>query len=267
MIDRDLLKQPMPGIKPETIMTPELCNRLQDHAVEAYPQECMGYVKDGEYHRLDNISKTPEANARISSEDMVRLMEIEPDAICHSHPHGPNCPSMQDMVFQEQTDCPHAIVSTDGKGCYPVFMYGDMLEKPGPLGRSFHYGIRDCYDIIRDTFKVAFEIDLPNFPRDWEWWSEKNRNGGDGMYLENFRKAGFHEIDRNLEAKDGDVFLMKVLSQIPNHAGIYIGNGLMLHHLTGRFESDPTRLSVDEPVVRWQSGNRITNFLRHEAFL
>jgi len=40
---------------------------------------------------------------------------------------------------------------------------------------------------------------------------------------------------------------------VTNHAGIYIGNGLFLHHL-------PNRLSREEPVMRWKS--LITHVLR-----
>jgi len=39
------------------------------------------------------------------------------------------------------------------------------------------------------------------------------------------------------ELKVGDCFLMQVASPVPNHAAIYLGDGLILHHLQGRLSS------------------------------
>jgi cell wall-associated NlpC family hydrolase len=35
----------------------------------------------------------------------------------------------------------------------------------------------------------------------------------------------------------GDCFLMQVASPVPNHAAVYLGDGLILHHLQGRLSS------------------------------
>jgi cell wall-associated NlpC family hydrolase len=43
----------------------------------------------------------------------------------------------------------------------------------------------------------------------------------------------------------GDVLLAWVMSDVPNHAAIYIGSGLIAHHL-------PQRYSREEPVERWR---------------
>jgi cell wall-associated NlpC family hydrolase len=100
----------------------------------------------------------------------------------------------------------------------------------------------DCYTAIRKWYYQKRNIVLPNFPRDNEWWLNKN------LYLENFEKAGFKEI--NIEAiSDGDVMLGCVNSDIINHGGIYLdnledGKGLLYHHL-------PNRLSRREPANPW----------------
>lgn len=261
MIDDSILKQRLPGLAPSKILGKRLCNQLQKHAMEAYPHECVSYVKDGKYHRLENISTTPEIAVAVSDEDLLKLMELEPDVICHSHPDGPDCPSGNDMVFQRQTAVPHAIVSTNGKGCYAPFVYGDMVAREPLLGRTFRYGVQDCWSLIKDFYILTRGLDLLDPPREWEWWDRASCKG-DGMYLENFRKAGFDKIP-SLDLEVGDVLLIKAGAHVPNHAGVYIGNGLMLHHLAGRLPADSSRLSTVEPIVRWQQNGRIDTIVRY----
>ena len=56
------------------------------------------------------------------------------------------------------------------------------------------------------------------------------------MYLDNFAKEGFNETTLEQIAY-GDLFLMQLESPVPNHAGIYLGDGVVLHHVQGRLSS------------------------------
>lgn len=256
-----LLRAPIAGIQTHDVLTQSVCNQLHIHAMESYPNECVGYVKDGAYHRLENVSPEPAKSAVMSPDDLVRVLDLEPDAICHSHPDGPDCPSSADMVFQRQTGVPHAIVSTNGEACMPAFLYGDGVAKPPLLGRPFRHGVTDCFDLLRDFYKIVMGVDLEPCPRDWDWWSEKD--AGEGLYLDNYRKWGFEPMHGPLEV--GDVFLLRAGAKMPNHCGIYIGSHLMIHHLSGRFEVDASRLSVKEPMVRWQQHGRLTDVMRYRG--
>jgi len=72
---------------------------------------------------------------------------------------------------------------------------------------------------------------LPSFPSFDEWWKR-----GENLYLDNFASVGFVAIDAaDIEA--GDCFLMQVASSVPNHAAVYLDDGLILHHLQGRLSS------------------------------
>lgn len=261
MIDEKLLSKRIPGLDPSKIMGARLCNQLQKHALEEYPKECIGYVKNGKYHRLVNQSKTPEISVAVSDEDILLLDSIVPEVICHSHPDGPDCPSGDDMVYQRQTDVPHAIVSTNGQGCYAPFVYGDMVAREPLLGRGFRYAVQDCYSLIRDYYIATRKIVLKDFPRDWEWW-DRSSCKGNGMYVDHFRDAGFEEVSLST-VEEGDVLLIKAGAHVPNHGGIYLGDSLMLHHLAGRLPADSSRLSSIEPVVRWQQNGRIDKVLRY----
>jgi cell wall-associated NlpC family hydrolase len=56
------------------------------------------------------------------------------------------------------------------------------------------------------------------------------------LYVDNFATAGFAVVDPD-DLRVGDVLLMQVHSEVPNHAAIVLGDGLILHHLQGRLSS------------------------------
>ena len=66
--------------------------------------------------------------------------------------------------------------------------------------------------------------------------------------MDNFRDAGFEPTSEPPQV--GDVALMQVCSSKVNHCGIYLGAGLMLHHLSNR-------LSKTEPFNRWRKHVRM----------
>ena len=84
------------------------------------------------------------------------------------------------------------------------------------------------------------------------------------MYMTGFQQAGFHEISKD-EILPGDVFFATVghhKSRFPNHAGVYIGDGLIYHHTSSRQGYDPSRLSTVEPAINYMPF--LTKVIRHE---
>lgn len=254
------LTTPIPGIDPAVLIPSEACNQFHSHAVESYPNECIGYVKNGSYHRLENISTTPRDNASVPPEVMAQLLIDEIDVLCHSHPDGPHCPSAADIALQMETDIPHAIVSCNSEAATGPIVYGGMVQRQPLLGRTFIHGFQDCFGLGLDFYRTVMGTDLCDFPRDWSWWDKHNEGDG-GLYLDHFREWGFVSVEDDLQF--GDVFLLRAASKVPNHCGIYLGNHLMLHHLAGREAYDPSRLSTVEPLVRWRQHGRIEGLLRH----
>ena len=59
----------------------------------------------------------------------------------------------------------------------------------------------------------------------------------------------------SVNGKTGDVVLMSINSPVLNHAAIYVGNDMILHHLHGR-------LSRREPACLWRKMFR--RWIRHE---
>lgn len=146
-------------------------------------------------------------------------------AVVHSHPYRPSLPSEADKVACERTKLPWHIVSVPDEHWTTITPSG---YKAPLIGREFMHGILDCYTLVQDFFMEEYNIELPYFDREFEWWHK-----GQNLYLDNFKNAGFFEIDFT-EMRRGDCILMQLRSPVPNHAGVYMGDGLILHHAFGR---------------------------------
>lgn len=201
-------------------------------------QEICGIVQNGKVVFLPNESEDPEEHFLLST------IPDDAQAVFHSHPNGPFYPSKLDMEQQYATMIPWGIAaySSIESG---VFWWGDDVPIPELIGRPFRHGVTDCYALIKDFYKLQHGVDLPEYPRSWEWWDE-----GERLYEDGFTSAGFVEIDSSL-IEPGDVFLAAIRSPTSNHGGIYLGNGLILHHTAGRGGYDKMRLSNVEPGSRW----------------
>lgn len=259
---------------------------IKQHAIDCWPKESCGLIINGEYHPKTN-TWVPDPDKPEEKEGFDIPAEEYPldgyDALIHSHPYeciinDPDwtseeqhnnilTPSKFDMEYQISSAKPWGIVSvgkdsSDQLVTSEILFFGDSLEPPPLLQRPFRSGPSgsdgrgDCYALIRDWYKIERGIRIKEFPRDHLWYTEKEHAGN--MYLENFENAGFVRISFD-ELEIGDVILMSVRSLEPgmvNHGGVYIGNGLILHHLQ-------RRCSLRDPFMRWQK--HITHYLRYEG--
>lgn len=257
-IIRQLIEQPIPGVDPLTICNTSVLEAFQLHALEAYPHECVGAVVAGRYVRLDNASDDPENNAIVSPEVMVQLIAQGLEMILHSHPNGPNCPSGADLIAQRDCDVPFGLICTNGESYTKPVFWGDMLARPALLGRPFVHGITDCVGLIGDYERVVNGREFENPARDWEWWVNCP---DEGLYEQNFRDWGYRPVEEGIQP--GDIVFLRAGSKVANHAAIYIGDHLILHHLAGRMENDKSRVSTVEPIIRWQQHQRMGRVVRH----
>jgi proteasome lid subunit RPN8/RPN11 len=216
---------------------------FRQHAELSYPIECCGLiaiVKGRErYFPCGNKSGNKD-NFILSPEDYSNVEEQgEITAVCHSHPDVPATPSQADKVSCEVSKLVWYIVRVDKEEEIISSKEITTTEPTGyvaPLvGRVFSHGVLDCYAIVRDWYKQVRNIDLLDFKRADNWWSD----GSSDLYTKGFPEAGFVNTGQHLNLEVGDVILMQVRSPngVPNHAGIYIGDGLMLHHMYGRLSS------------------------------
>ncbi len=232
-------------------MNENILSAAKKHAEDQYPKESCGFIVDNHYIKLRNISKTPENSFRISRKKIAEY-EGRIQAVIHSHPDGPNYPSRADMQAQVAMDVAWGIVPVYHGQAKAPFFWGGETPVPELLGRPFRHGITDCYSLIRDYFRCEKNITLDEFPREWEWWKAPGFN----LYEENFKSQDFRIIDA-AEVQVGDCFLAQVHANVINHAGIYVGNGQILHQLGTSNGYSPERPSCRHPLHMWKK------FIRH----
>lgn len=225
-------------------MNPETEASLHAHALQEYPRECCGLVmvrKGRErYVPCKNLAATPDDHFVLSPEDFAGADdEGEVTMIAHSHPNVPSRPSQADMVGCENSRLPWAIVSVMPGEEGPVVAGMQVINPSGyqaPLvGRDWAHGVLDCWALCRDWYARERGALLPNPERRDGWWSD----GVSDLYSDTaMADAGFQKI-AFADIASGDLILMQIRSDnlVPNHAAIYIGDGLIMHHLVGRLSS------------------------------
>jgi proteasome lid subunit RPN8/RPN11 len=214
---------------------------IRDHAIRVYPHECCGLLVavDGRERYIECTNAATGTDHFILPGDEYADAESLGDivAVVHSHPDAPCTPSEADRVACEASGLPWFIVEVRRGDDGEVREAGSTWIEPAgfaaPLvGRSFAHGVLDCYTLVRDWYRHERQILLPDFKRCDGWWHE-----GADLYMKNYRAAGFRPIAEGDPLEVGDVILMQIRAEVANHAGVYIGNGLMLHHRYGRLSN------------------------------
>ncbi len=227
---------------------------MMDHAMDEFPNESCGLVVDDEYKPCKNIAAELPDEFEIDPKDYLAA-HGRIQVVIHSHPAGWAYPSKDDMQGQVDSDLAWGIVTVKSGEAIEPFYWGGNTPIPELLRRPFRHGVTDCYSLIKHWYKIHRDIDLPEFPRGWDWWAKKDETGKEkpveNMYVEGFKKAGFAEVNICGDPKIGDIAMLALGADVINHAGIYIGNGLVMHHPgTGRRPKgyDPQSLSKQEPL-------------------
>lgn len=230
----------------KTYFDRNLIFEAHQHAKAVYPEEACGFLLKDRYMRMDNFAKDRTNTFKINHKEFLTHQEGLL-AIMHSHGDYPHL-SAADMEQQIETGVPWGITFVDKGFVTGTYFWGDDLEPQDLIGRQFIHGLYDCYATVRDYWRLK-GFDIPDFPRDNLWW-EKNPS----MLEELYKEAGFDYIDES-ELKEGDSVVMKVLSNVTNHSAIVLNDGLILHHLYGRY-------SRREPLNRWKKF--VTGYLRYK---
>lgn len=239
-------------------MFEEYLEQIQAEAIAAFPNEAVWFITKKGLRHVENIHDNPDKYFAVKDKDHQRALKEGLLAVVHSHPDNIAAPSSLDMQGQISTNVPWGIVGTDGIGAGDIAWWGKGAPKQPLIGRSFRHGITDCYSLIKDYYEIEKGIELPEFPRDWEWWKEGEQN----LFELGFEKAGFVKIDAS-EVKPGDVWLARVGGEldVANHGGVLIENDLMIHQIGARVPVDNSRLSAREPIYRYLP--HITHWLRY----
>lgn len=205
-------------------MLQKLKDQIVSYAQSCEPHEMCGFVVfEGKQQRFlpcRNVADDTENFFEIAAEDYINANHYDGIvAIVHSHPNGAPVLSTADRQMQLQSGLDWWLVCNES---VHKFRYIKPL-----LGREFVHGESDCYSLFRDAYMLS-GVDFPDFARADDWWHE-----GSNLYLDNMATHGFEQVD---EPQLGDVILMQVGADVPNHAAIYVDDNWVLHH-------SPQRLS------------------------
>ncbi|MEQ5872567.1 C40 family peptidase [Sagittula sp. NFXS13] len=240
-----------------------ILNAAAKHAVADYPREACGLVIAGRYEPCENSAADPTAEFLIAPDQLAQGYATgDLQGVVHSHPRGPWFPSLADQHGQIETGVPWAIMVAGETGAQLACWWGmdrpPVMSRDGlHVSREFLPTASDCYSIVEDYFRDARGVRLRPIPRAWEWWQDPATHGS--LYLDNLESCGFEVVSTDPEAfrdiaQEGDAYLMAIRSKVPNHAGIYLGDGLLLEHVQGQ-------LSHREPIAR--KLRHITHWLRY----
>jgi proteasome lid subunit RPN8/RPN11 len=202
------------------------------HAEIEFPKESCGLVivKKGKqlYISCNNLGVGTD-NFVLDPVDYDKAdQQGEIVAVIHSHPNMSANPSQADLVACEASGLPWWIVGIPSQ----KWAYLEPSGYKAPLvGREWSHGVLDCYAIIKDWYKQERNIELPDFARSDEWWKD-----GQNLYLDNILKVGFKPIEQK-DLQTGDVILMTIGSSVPNHGALYLGDGVILHHIQNRLST------------------------------
>ncbi len=211
------------------------------HAISVFPTESCGLIAvikgKEKYFPCVNHAQTKSEHFIISGEQWAEVEDQgEITAVVHSHPNASSDPSQGDKIQCENTGVDWYILSIGQEpGADPHFHDMSAIAPCGyeaPLvGREFFHGSTDCFTLVRDYYKRVLGIELTNYQRTDGWWER-----GENLYMKNLEAEGFYEVSEK-DMRKGDMIVMQIMAKEPNHAGVYLGDGLFLHHLYGRLSS------------------------------
>ncbi|HFF8938851.1 C40 family peptidase [Serratia marcescens] len=213
-------------------MRQKIISAILAHAEAEYPRECCGVVVQSgrrqRYVRCRNLAPEPTEQFSLAPADYAAAEDSGTIvAIVHSHPDATTQPSQLDLAQCDLSQLPWIIASWpegDIREVIPCEGVKPLLERP------FVHGIWDCYAIVRDWYQLERGIALPDFTRTDGWW-----NRGENLYIAHYAEAGF--VPASGELLVGDVIVMQVQAPEPNHAAVYLGDGIMIHHMYGQLSN------------------------------
>ncbi|WP_144149333.1 C40 family peptidase [Paraburkholderia sp. BCC1884] len=224
-------------------MNEQIRTAIANHALAEYPRECCGLVvlRAGRelYVPCRNTATRAGDDFVMAPEDYAHAEELGSIvAVVHSHPGAPARPSGADRAMCEQSGVDKWVIvslGVQGDGAIALddwFEFGPAGYIAPLIGRQFVHGVHDCYDLIRSYYQLERGVALPDFERPDNWWDD----GISNLYLDNFEQAGFADMGQSAALEVGDVLLMQIRSKngVPNHAGVYLGDNVLLHHMHGQ---------------------------------
>ena len=233
------------------VFPPAAIEAAKQHALKEHPKESCGLIVGNMYYRCKNVAPDPTTDFKISEKEIAtKLQRGNIKCVIHSHNNYPHS-SEKDQIIQEASGYPWGIISIFNNRVADTWFWGDQIEPDQLVGRKFRNGSHDCYALIRDWYRINRNVLLPTKAHPLTWFKDKKDKEGEiirpatNMIVDNMNEFGFKEISQDGPFEIGDVLMARDSSEVINHTALYIGRGLILHHMWGR-------LSTREPLINWK---------------
>lgn len=195
---------------------------------DKYPEEGCGLLvnKRGKstWIPCENIAEDRKENFVISSTDYIKAsLSGDLIAVVHSHPDGSAELSEHDKKTSNFLGVPYIVYSLPE---VEKTVYTPEYNRNPFVGREYSFGENDCYSLVRDYYREKLGINLATTIFEDDWW-EKGFNYFDDL----FEPFGFEKVDT---LQENDVIVFRMMAQVPNHCGVYLGEDLFLHHAVNR---------------------------------
>lgn len=233
----------------------DLWQTIKPVFVRAWPNEAVVAIwPDGTWAELENVDPNSTHGFGISHEDNARLLKKRPALFLHSHPNGSAEPSDRDTEQQLATGWTWGIVAVHANMAgvtdvsYPE-VWGPEKPKEALLGRSYLWGVRDCWTLCADFYEASGRK-LDAIPR----VREPGQHHPHARAQDQFRywppRLGFAHVDR-AQRQPGDLAIMFWNSPIANHCAIYLGDGKYLHQLSARHSEEWTPQHEERAIEKY----------------
>lgn len=200
----------------------------------AMPYELCGVIVGDEFIPAVNLHEDPENNFLIDPRLWVDLDNNPKEIKCIVHSHtkiNQDTFSPSDVASCKELGLPWYLFCTQsGKE-----IYYNPQNIEDLIGREWHYGLWDCYSLVKDYYEIKFGNILSDYKRgeDLEWllpdWN---------MFEENFQAEEFKEISPDIALQPGDIIMMQIGGCNINHIGVINESGNLLHHAYGRLSNE-----------------------------
>ncbi len=207
-------------------MQDQVLSQILAHAERDFPNEACGLIINTGYSytviECINTSHEPESSFLI--DPLIYAQWVDQIAcVYHSHPNQSAKPSPADIASSERCNVPFMIVSVPSG---EVFTYTPSGVLIAPYeGRQFVYGVMDCLNLVSDYYRHKLKIIINDGDRKaWGWWKDDQH---ETAFIDGFIENGFAKVD---ELQPDDVIVMRLGGGCPNHAAIYYGDNMILHH-------------------------------------
>ncbi|EGO8461990.1 peptidase P60 [Escherichia coli] len=237
-------------------MRKKLMEAIRAHVAAEYPNEACGVVvqtgRAQNYIPCRNVSDNPTESFTLAPEDKSAAAEQgEIIMVIHSHPDVVQLvPSELDRIQCDWSGVEWGIMSwPDGDFCTI-----SPREDRDYTGRRWVLGFADCWTLIREWYQREKGVETGNYSVDYEWWID----GKENRYDDNWQKEGFVEVPAD-QMRPGDMVMMQIQSPVTNHAAIYLGDNLILHHMTDQ-------LSARVPYGKYYR-DRTIRVVRHKELM